>query len=40
MGDNNKMGSIFLKEFVRAIPWGIVILTGTQIYLKWLNDWF
>ena len=26
MGDNNKMGSIFLKELVRAIPWGIVIL--------------
>lgn len=26
MEDNNKIGSVFLKELVRAIPWGIVIL--------------
>ena len=37
MGDNNKMGSIFLKELVRAIPWGIVILIVLFISIGFLG---
>jgi len=34
-GDNDGMGNVMLKEFARAVPWGIVIL-NTDFH-RWLN---